>query len=478
MWRIATAVAAMLAFAAPAAAQVSGGPPPPSVAPPPVVVNPHVVPQPLANRPERTAPPRQTQTNPHSAPRQPQGAQPQPQRRAQTPSPPPPPRQPLADAPLPQPSPQSAGLPAIEPNIVLVSIPADAAAELANLIAGDNGLSLEEETEIALLDRRLLRLRITDGRSVGEVVDSLGGDGRIDAAQPSLVYVAQAEAGLQYAAEKLRLAEAHELSRGEGVVVAVIDTGVDGTHEALATGRVKMLSVFGDHQTPGDHGTQMAGIIASADKLTGVSPAVELVSVEAFAPPSREGAQALSNSHAVVRALDMAASEGAQVINMSFAGGEDPLVSQGLDILAARGTVLVAAAGNNGPQAGPAHPGAHPRVIAVTATDADDGLFGAANRGGYVAVAAPGVDVIAPAAHGRYLVGSGTSLAAAHVSGAAALILQRYPGIGPEGVMALLAETAHDLGPPGPDPEYGAGLFDPVAALSHLPEQIAAPAEQ
>jgi len=108
-------------------------------------------------------------------------------------------------------------------------------------------------------------------------------------------------------------------------------------------------------------------------------------------------------------------------------------------------------------------------VIAVTATDVDDKLFPAANRGNYIAVAAPGVDLLLPAPGSGYQVTSGTSFAAAEVSGAVALLLERNPGLDPATVRRILMSTARDLGPIGLDPQFGAGLVDVYQAILALP---------
>ena len=409
---------------------------PPSVPPPPVITPPRVAPDPLANRPERTQPG-------DEAPGAPSGAGP------------------------------------VEPDVVIADV-SGAQPGLGPEIAQAHGLSLLAETRIALLGRVVLRLRIPDGRPVAEVVQALAGDARIEAAQPSHVYELQGAAGRppQYTLEKLGLPAVHAVARGEGVLVALIDTGVDRAHETLRAARVRSLSVLdAGGPGPGDHGTRMAGLLVAHGALTGVAPAAELLAIEAFAPSGRGAGPARSHTLAVAKALDRAAREGAQVVNLSFAGGADPLISDILDALARRGIVLVAAAGNHGPGAPPAHPAAHPGVIAVTATDARDALFAQANRGDYVALAAPGVDVVAPGTGGRYGIISGTSAAAAHVSGVAALILERRPRLGPRELRALLARTATDRGAPGDDPHYGAGVIDPAAAVSSLSERMALPAE-
>ena len=137
--------------------------------------------------------------------------------------------------------------------------------------------------------------------------------------------------------------------------------------------------------------------------------------------------------------------------------------------------MLVAAAGNNGPRAPEAYPGAYPEVIAVTATDMDDKLLVVANRGRYVSVAAPGVDIFVAAPNGGYGFTTGTSVATAHVSGLAALLLERDPTLTPDAVQAILMRTAKDLGPAGRDDQYGAGLVDAYEAVM---TQAPATAEQ
>jgi subtilisin family serine protease len=188
--------------------------------------------------------------------------------------------------------------------------------------------------------------------------------------------------------------------------------------------------------------------------------------VRAFAPlsGSREG-----TTFAILKGLDWAAARGARIINMSFAGPRDPAVARSLAAARAKGIVLIAAAGNAGPKSPPLFPAADPNVIAVTATDVDDKLFPAANRGRHIAVAAPGVDLLLPAPNSAYQVTSGTSFAAAEVSGAVALLLERKPDLDPDAVRRALMATARDLGPKGLDPDFGAGLVDPYQAMLSLP---------
>jgi subtilisin family serine protease len=153
---------------------------------------------------------------------------------------------------------------------------------------------------------------------------------------------------------------------------------------------------------------------------------------------------------------------------MSFAGPDDPLLRQHLAAVHARGIVMVAAAGNDGPASAPLYPAADTHVIAVTATDPDDKLYALANRGRHIAVAAPGVDVLEPAPNDSLQLISGTSVAAAHVSGIAALILERVPTLRPDEVRNVIMRSAAALSAPDAKDDSGAGLADALRALESI----------
>jgi subtilisin family serine protease len=170
----------------------------------------------------------------------------------------------------------------------------------------------------------------------------------------------------------------------------------------------------------------------------------------------------------ILKALDYAAAHGAQIINMSFAGSKDALIERAIAATAAKGIVMIAAAGNAGPKSPPLYPAANAEVIAVSATDAQDKLFAASNRGGHIAISAPGVDIFLPVPDEKYQMMSGTSFSAAYVSGVAALLLERNPALKPAEVRAVLMQTARDLGAPGRDDLFGAGEADAYAAVSAI----------
>jgi hypothetical protein len=205
----------------------------------------------------------------------------------------------------------------------------------------------------------------------------------------------------------------------------------------------------------------MAGAIASHAHLLGVAPQANIIAICAFGGSGHPEA----TSFKIIKGLDYAIQHGARIINMSFAGPPDPALSQALQIAREKGILVIAAAGNNGPKSPPLYPGADPSVMAVTATDATDRLFNGANQGRYVTVAAPGVDVLVPAPDRGMEFTTGTSVAAAHVSGVAALLMAFKPSLKPEEIRAILVRTAKHLGSPGINPQFGAGLVDPLKAL-------------
>src|SRR4029450_10452276 len=143
----------------------------------------------------------------------------------------------------------------------------------------------------------------------------------------------------------------------------------------------------------------MAGAIASHRRLLGTAPGARLLAVHAFSTAAAAGESTTFN---ILKGIDWSVREGARIINMSFAGPKDPSLSRSLKLAYDKGIVLIAAAGNAGPKSPPLYPGADPSGIAVPRTDADDKIFVGANRGSYVSVAAPGVDILVPAPENGY----------------------------------------------------------------------------
>ena len=368
------------------------------------------------------------------------------------------------------------------PDEVLVTFAANIPPQAIVGFAQDQRLARLGRHPLPLINTVMYRFRITDRRDVPAVVGGLQADRRIAAAQPNYVYALQdagyrlQDAGtppsvslgdpMQYVVSKLHLQQAHDIATGDHVLVAVIDSGIDRQHPELDGAVAGGFDAFAGDLQPHQHGTAMAGAIVAHGRLMGVAPGARILAVRAF---DGEEAGSRSTTTRIVDALQWTANSAARVVNMSFTGPDDPGMRRMIAALRQKGMVMVAAAGNDGPQAAPDYPAAYPGVIAVTATDIDDHLLSVANHGAYVAVAAPGVEIFVAAPSGGYGFTTGTSIATAHVSGLAALLLQRDPRLAPDAVQAILMGTAKALGAKRPnegrDDEYGAGLVDAYAAL-------------
>jgi hypothetical protein len=337
-------------------------------------------------------------------------------------------------------------------------------------LARRHGLARLQSQNFALIGATIGLFRITDRRSVQTVSRELATEASIRSVQLNFRYFLQEQMAAltegdpaQYANAKLRLPQAHTLAHGANVTVAVIDSGIDVKHPELANAIADSFDALGSKEAPHVHGTGIAGAIVSHARLMGSAPAARILAIRAFAV-APNGAE--STSYVILRGLDYAAAHGAQIVNMSFAGPKDTLIERAIAATAAKGIVLVAAAGNAGPKSPPLYPAANPNVIAVSATDAQDRLFAASNRGNYIALSAPGVDIFLPAPDEKYQMTSGTSFSAAYISGLAALVLERNPALKPEEVRTILTKTARDLGAPGRDDLFGAGEADAYAAVS------------
>ena len=341
----------------------------------------------------------------------------------------------------------------------------------ADELARRHGLVRLESQNFALIGGTIGLFRVTDRRPVDTARREFATEAGVRSAQPNFRYILQDQKAAtltegdpaQYALSKLRLPEAHQLAHGANVLVAVIDSGIDVKHPELAGAIAASFDALGSKEGPHVHGTGIAGAIVAHARLMGSAPAAKILAIRAFGM-AQSGAE--STTFVILKSLDYAASHGAQIINMSFAGPKDALIDRSIAAVAAKSIVMVAAAGNAGAKSPPLYPGANGNVIAVSATDAQDRLFSASNRGSYVAVAAPGVDIFLPAPDEKYQMTSGTSFSAAYVSGIAALALERNPGLKPSELRAILMKTARDLGVPGRDDLFGAGEADAYAAVT------------
>ena len=341
-------------------------------------------------------------------------------------------------------------------------------------IARRYNLTLLESQDFALLGGTLHRWRVAGGRPLADVIGALEGERAVASAQPNYVFTLQDDvetaatvAGdpAQYALAKLHIREAHQFATGKQVTLAMIDSEVDVQHPDLTGTVAKSFDALGGGDVPHKHGTGMAGAIAAHGRLLGSAPDVQLLIARAF----DDGAEAKGTTFAVLKALEWVTDNGARVVNMSFAGPADPAMHRMLAIMSGKDVVLVAAAGNAGPKSAPLYPAAEPEVIAVTATDSDDTVFKMANRGDYIAVAAPGVDVLVTGPAATYGFTTGTSVATAEVSGVVALLLERNPALKPAEIRSILTKSATPIGSDIRHEDLGAGLANAYQAVVSLP---------
>ncbi|MBM0232832.1 S8 family serine peptidase [Micromonospora sp. STR1_7] len=281
----------------------------------------------------------------------------------------------------------------------------------------------------------------------------------------------------------LKVTEAQAISQGDGVVVAVPDTGVDphpDLSDNLLTGIDTVAGGSGNgREDPNSHGTSMAGLIAAHGRVgnagaLGIAPRAKILPIKASTSDNFGEAEDLA------AAIEYAISSRAQVINVSSGGASTPRLIRAVDAALAANITVVAAAGNV-PYRPVSYPASEEGVIAVGGVDRSGQHAAISVTGPEIDVVAPAVDIYSTSYNGKYSKGTGTSSATAIVAGAAALIRSKYPYLPAREVAHRLTATAVDKGPPGRDDEYGYGVIDLVAALTaDVPplgfESVSAPA--
>lgn len=249
-------------------------------------------------------------------------------------------------------------------------------------------------------------------------------------------------------------------SCGSMSVIGVIDTGINSEHKTFANSRLEVSSGIAEGQdaSRAQHGTAIAALLIGdpQGRSPGLLPGARVLAIDTF---HRAGRDERSDAYSLVQAMDRLANDGAQVINMSLAGPPSALVEHMVEVLTERGIIIVAAAGNGGPNSEPVFPAAYDQVIAVTAIDRHAGVYRRAARGPHIDFAAPGVDVWTAASISGARFKTGTSFAVPFVSAAVAVLAARYPELSPSEIAQKLAESARDLGEEGHDDIYGHGLI-------------------
>ena len=364
---------------------------------------------------------------------------------------------------------------------------------------GTNAVQASRSSAVGL--ERVYRVQWTSATPVEHAVAALAADVAVEYAEPD--YVARParipddpEYSSQWALAKINAAAAWDAATGDpNVIIAFVDSGVDLTHPDFAgrlwvnddppngvdddlNGKVDDLNgwnVFANNNDIGDsngHGSRVGGVAGAATNngvgVAGMCWNCSLMFVNAMR------ANNVANYSDVASAVQYAASNGAQVINLSLGGYADSAVLRDAVREAAITALVVGSAGNDD-NSTPFYPAAYPEVLAVAATDVNDQKAAFSNYGGWIDVSAPGQD-IRTTTRGGYDTASGTSLAAPLVAGLAGLIRSQQPAWTPEQVRWQILNTAVSLDSlnPARAGQLGRGRIDAAAALATTPQARAA----
>ncbi len=325
---------------------------------------------------------------------------------------------------------------------IIVTIPLDEAEAMtaqAERLAAAYPMQLVAEWPLKSISVHCLVFRAEPGSDVGALLMALQADQRVRTAQPMQSYSISGEAytddlfRLQDSLQAINAPKTHSVTTGKNVRIGLVDTGVDREHPDLVR-QVREARDFVDSDAKAvkeRHGTAMAGIIAADARngmgIVGVAPDAEVLALRGC---WEEGGSGLCSSFSLARALNFAILNDIDVINMSLAGPPDPLLQELIEAAVAKGVTIVAAHSDDPERAFPA---SHADVIAVAPQESAVGA--STSR-----LPAPGLDVISTAPNAGYDFYSGASVATAHVSGVAALVLERQPDLTPQELRRALTQ--------------------------------------
>jgi len=347
-------------------------------------------------------------------------------------------------------------------------LPADIEKVMKGL-ARENGLTRVDAWPMWSLGLQCLVFSAPQGADIDAILARLAADPRVESAQRMNRFELQSSAvapaegdpyrGLQRSLDALDVAAAHRWATGRGVRIAVIDTRVDAAHPELAGQVVESRDFVGGGEAGDRHGTAVAGVIASQSGnrlgIVGVAPGARVLALRACTQAAA-AARGSCTTFDLARAIDFAIGAGsADVINLSLGGPRDALIERMIAQAMARGVVVVAAEG----EGRATFPAEMEGVIAVSAEESKSALQ---------SLGAPGVDVLSLAPPDGYDYFSGSSMAAAQVSGVVALLLERSPKPAAAEIRGLLARTARRA-------EAGGDLrpeVDACAALAALRAEV------
>jgi hypothetical protein len=332
--------------------------------------------------------------------------------------------------------------------LVRGEVTAIAPSEDALARARDAGFSVTSRERLAGLELDTVVLAVPKGLSAPEALRrlrALDPNGRYDV---NPIYFESGAVGAP-----ARPAAGTAPPPGRASSIGLLDGAADPRSPALARAHLVQKAFAPRGSKVSLHGTAIASLLAGDDGVFhGAAPKATLYVADVYGPTAAGG-----SAVAVVRGLAWLVERGVPVINVSLVGPPNALLEAAVSRAVARGHIIVAAVGNDGPAAAPLYPAAYPGVVGVTGLDAKLRVLPEAGRGPQVAFAAPGVDMAAARPGGGYAAVRGTSYAAPLVAGLLARSLTQADPAGARRAVEGLARTASDLGPKGRDPIYGWG---------------------
>lgn len=352
---------------------------------------------------------------------------------------------------------------------------------LTDRLARDYALELVTDWPIASLGVHCAVFRVGADVVIEDLLAQLGTDARVDGVQRMNAFRALRAAPGRTPGDPLSAIEldaAHRLSTGRDVRIAVVDTGIDVHHPDLVGQIVETRDLVSDSAGDHDelHGTAVAGVIAALagndEGIVGVAPGARLTALRACWPVGPTDAGAICNSLTLARALDAVVRLKPQVLNLSLTGPADPLLGALLAKIVEAGVVVVAASPGEDTQAG--FPTSVPGIIEVAAAEMPARTDAALIR-------APGMDILTTFPHGQYDFISGSSFAAAHVSGVIALLLELHPDLPAAELRGMLTRAGNEAAPGAAAPArpgYRAASDERLCTLmSHLGHRLSCAAE-
>ncbi len=321
-------------------------------------------------------------------------------------------------------------------------------ADISTLVAR-RGLRIIEIFQLPSMGMKGLRIAVPDARSGRSVLDELR---KVDPRGiSSFNHIYSPARGGATIAGVSALAPP-TLAKRAHIRIGLIDAGVDSKHQMLRDVKISAQTFGAAKSTPENHGTAVASRIAEA------APGAHIIVANVFTMMAN--GKEIASADAIVQALDWLSQMKIPVINLSLSGPANPMLEAMAAHVSAKGHILVAAVGNEGPHAAPQFPAAYDHVVGVTAVDKQDRVYLYANQGDYVDFAAGGVDTSVAKSSGDVEKVSGTSYAAPVVAVALARRIDRPDVELARSASQSLAKSARDLGKPGRDPIFGHGLVE------------------